>query len=72
MSTSMNHEFSKVNGEHLQRSAYVYVRQSTYYQVEHHRESTARQYNLVEYAKELGWSTGSIVVVDEDQARSAA
>ena len=31
---------SKVSTAHLQRWAYIYVRQSTAAQVEHHREST--------------------------------
>ncbi len=38
----------KVSTAHLDRLAYVYVRQSTGYQVIHHRESTERQYKLRE------------------------
>lgn len=68
----MNHEHHKITTEHLERAAYVYVRQSSYYQVEHHRESKARQYNLVQWAKELGWPAERIVVVDEDQGKSGA
>ena len=34
----------KIKPEHLQRAAYVYVRQSTSYQVRHHREGQQRQY----------------------------
>jgi DNA invertase Pin-like site-specific DNA recombinase len=45
---------TKVTSAHLQRVAVVYVRQSTPGQVEHHRESTARQYALAERARELG------------------
>ena len=37
---------SKIKVSHLQRAAYVYIRQSTPGQVEHNRESTARQYAL--------------------------
>jgi hypothetical protein len=34
---------SKIKTSHLQRAAYVYIRQSTPGQVEHNRESTVRQ-----------------------------
>ena len=51
---------------HRQRHAVVYVRQSTPGQVEHHRESTARQYALADRARELGWAPDQVQVVDED------
>ena len=44
----------KIKPEHLRRAAFVYVRQSTPSQVEYHRESTQRQYALVERARSLG------------------
>ncbi len=47
---------NKVKPTHLQRCAYVYVRQSTAAQVEYNRESTQRQYNFVDRAISLGWS----------------
>ncbi len=62
---------SKVRDDHVQRRACVYVRQSTYFQVLHHRESTERQYNLRQRAIDLGWSPQSIEVIDEDQGQSA-
>jgi len=62
----------KVQVTHLRRLAVVYVRQSTLQQVEHHRESTRRQYALTERAVELGWSPPQVVVIDEDQGRSGA
>jgi hypothetical protein len=37
---------SKVKPNHLQRAAYVYIRQSSQTQVENNRESTARQYEF--------------------------
>ncbi len=37
-------EPSKITSDHLRRSAIVYIRQSSATQVEHNRESTARQY----------------------------
>ena len=62
----------KVQPSHLARSAVVYVRQSTFVQVAKNRESTRRQYDLVQRAVELGWNDDQIVVIDEDQGRSGA
>jgi DNA invertase Pin-like site-specific DNA recombinase len=63
---------SKIKPSHLQRAAWVYVRQSTPGQVEHNRESTARQYALSDRACELGWSKQQVVVVDEDLGLSGS
>lgn len=52
--------------------AYVYVRQSTLWQVHEHQESTERQYRLQERALELGWPPTAIAVIDEDQGRSGS
>ena len=60
----------KISDEHLQRMAIVYVRQSTQQQVLEHRESTARQYALVDRAGALGWPTAAVCVIDEDQGQS--
>ena len=62
----------KIRPEHLDRAAYVYVRQSSLYQVEHHREGRLRQYDLVAWAQEVGWAKERIVVLDEDQGKSSA
>jgi DNA invertase Pin-like site-specific DNA recombinase len=62
---------SKIAHQHLERKAYVYVRQSTMGQVERNTESRERQYELAERAVELGWSAAEVVVVDEDQGQSA-
>ena len=59
---------SKITADHLARSAYVYVRQSTPGQVHRNHESRRRQYSLAERAKQLGWS--DVVVVDDDLAIS--
>jgi len=59
-------EITKIAAGHLRRSAFIYVRQSTTAQVEHNRESTDRQYRLVERAVELGWERAQITVVDKD------
>ena len=63
---------SKIRPSHLQRLAYVYIRQSTPGQVEHNRESTARQYVLGERACQLGWPKQQVVVIDEDLGLSGS
>lgn len=60
----------KIGERHLSRSAYVYVRQSTQYQVDHNRESGRRQYALVDKARLLGWK--EIQVVDDDMGCSGS
>jgi DNA invertase Pin-like site-specific DNA recombinase len=62
----------KIKPTHLQRSAYVYVRQSTAAQVEYNRESTERQYKLMDRAISLGWPKKQVRVIDEDLAQSGA
>lgn len=63
---------SKIKPAHTQRTAFVYIRQSSPSQVENNRESTARQYALVDRARELGWDRDQITVVDEDLGISGA
>jgi DNA invertase Pin-like site-specific DNA recombinase len=62
----------KIQRSHLERRAYVYVRQSTAKQVFENTESTTRQYALAERARALGWSQGGIEIIDEDLGRSGA
>jgi DNA invertase Pin-like site-specific DNA recombinase len=62
----------KIRPDHLDRLAFVYVRQSTLFQVLEHTASTARQYDLVQRARDLGWSQASITVIDQDQGCSGA
>ena len=59
---------NKITPEHLARSAFVYVRQSTAYQVINNLESQRRQYGLVERARQLGWE--DVQVVDDDLGKS--
>ncbi len=63
---------SKVASRHLQRKAYLYVRQSTIRQVFENTESTKRQYDLRRRAVALGWSDGDVVVIDSDLGKSGA
>lgn len=67
----MNPE-SKVTASHLQRAAYLYIRQSTLRQVLENTESTERQYALRRRAVTLGWPEERIVVIDHDQGQSGA
>jgi len=62
----------KIQPAHTQRAAYVYIRQSTPGQVEHNRESTARQYALADRACQLGWPKAQVVVIDEDLGLSGS
>ena len=65
-------DLSKIRPAHTQRTAYVYIRQSTPGQVEHNRESTARQYALADQACQLGWSKEHVVLIDEDLGLSGS
>lgn len=61
----------KIDGRHLDRLAIVYVRQSNPYQVLQHRESKELQYNLSQHAVSLGWPQERVLIIDEDQGKSA-
>src|SRR6187455_1096757 len=61
---------TKITPEHLARSAFVYVRQSTADQVLNHHESRRRQYALVDRARALGWA--AVEVIDDDLGRSGS
>jgi DNA invertase Pin-like site-specific DNA recombinase len=62
----------KIRPDHLDRLAQVYVRQSTMIQVRENTASTARQYDLVSRARDLGWPPERIQVIDQDQGHSGA
>jgi len=62
----------KVTAEHLRRDAYLYVRQSTLYQVAHNTESSRRQYDLRGRAVALGWPAERVIIIDIDQGQSGA
>ena len=59
-------EYAKIATTHLRRAAVVYVRQSSASQLERNRESTDRQYALIERAVSLGWPRGAVRVIDAD------
>jgi DNA invertase Pin-like site-specific DNA recombinase len=60
----------KISAKHLERAAYVYIRQSTLQQVLQNLESSRRQYTLQDRARELGFQ--EVVVIDEDLGISGA
>lgn len=62
----------KVRAHHLDRVACIYVRQSTLAQVQHHRQSTERQYGFVQRAEALGWPQNRVAVIDEDLGKSGS
>jgi DNA invertase Pin-like site-specific DNA recombinase len=70
-STSPANPHPKITPTHLQRLAYVYVRQSSPKQVAQNKESQQYQRQLQGRAIELGWASDRVRVVDSDQARSA-
>ena len=60
----------KITESHRCRKAYVYIRQSSQFQVENNRESAGLQYALVDRAKALGFA--QVELVDEDQGCSGS
>jgi DNA invertase Pin-like site-specific DNA recombinase len=63
---------SKIRPAHLERQAFIYIRQSTLFQVRVHTASTARQYDLAQRARDLGWPREHITIIDQDQGHSGA
>src|SRR3981189_3207000 len=59
---------TKITADHLGRSAFVYIRQSTADQLLHNLESRGRQYGLANRARLLVWPT--VEVIDDDLGRS--
>lgn len=64
--------FPKIEPRHLTRRAIVYIRQSTPRQVQNNQESTRRQYQLAERARQMGWPAPQVEVIDEDLGLSGA
>ncbi len=65
-------ENNKIRDDHLQRDAYLYVRQSSVRQVYEHKESTKRQYALADRAVALGWPRERIITIDSDLGKSGS
>jgi DNA invertase Pin-like site-specific DNA recombinase len=60
----------KLEATHLQRTAVVYVRQSSLAQVSGHLESQRLQYGMATKAQELGFR--QVVTIDDDLGRTAS
>jgi DNA invertase Pin-like site-specific DNA recombinase len=58
----------KIQSSHIERDAYVYIRQSSMQQVRTRLEGQRRQYDLRERALEHGFQR--VVIIDEDLGRS--
>ena len=56
----------KITSFHRERTALIYLRQSSMAQVREHTESTRSQYGLAETAAGLGWARTAIEVIDTD------
>ena len=61
---------TKINPEHLDRKAIVYLRQSSLSQVKHNIESQRLQYALTDRASQLGFK--QVEIIDKDLGASAA
>jgi DNA invertase Pin-like site-specific DNA recombinase len=59
-----------ISPQHLQRSAFVYVRQSSPNQVRKNQESHRRQEHMVEHVATLGWPPCRIIMLDGDTGRT--
>jgi DNA invertase Pin-like site-specific DNA recombinase len=62
----------RITSNHLGRAAFVYIRQSTVTQLERNRESTDRQYKLVDRAVQLGWRRDQVRLIDDDLGLSGS
>jgi DNA invertase Pin-like site-specific DNA recombinase len=60
----------KIQATHRERSAYVYIRQSSMQQVRHAKEGQQRQYALEARAQELGFPR--VEVIDDDLGKSGS
>lgn len=65
----MNNQ-EKIRPEHRERTAFIYARQSTTFQVMHNQTSTERQVALSDLALALGWDRSRIELVTSDLGRS--
>ena len=61
---------AKIQPWHLERLAFVYVRQSSPYQVMFNKESAEVQTKLRDLAVAWGWSPSRVIVITDDQAQS--
>lgn len=66
LATDSAGEAPKISPSHLERRAYVYVRQSTAGQVRKNPDGRENQQSLAERATALGWPSERVRVIDSD------
>ena len=69
-SSSLTHPL--ISTEHLNRTATIYLRQSSQGQVERNTGSQRFQRNQIEMARAYGWSEDLIEIIDEDLGKSGS
>ena len=62
----------KIQPQHRQRLACVYIRQSTTAQVRHHQESQLNQERMADRAQQLGWPAAQVQLITEDLGKSGS
>ena len=62
---------AKIRSEHLERRAFVYIRQSSPQQLRDHAEGRRRQFQMIDWAERAGWSKERIAVIDEEGKTAA-
>src|SRR5258708_35268453 len=61
-----------IKPQHLERIAYVYLRQSSPGQVRRNHEGRQRQQAMAERVAGLGWGASKIVLLDGDSGQSGS
>jgi hypothetical protein len=61
-----------IKPKHLERTAYVYLRQSSPGQVRRNREGRQRQQAMADRVAALGWVASKIVLLDGDSGQSGS
>ncbi len=69
---SFQNERAKIQRRHIEKLAFIYVRQSTAQSVKKHVVSGQRQADIQLLAHELGWQKENIIVVTADTGTSGA
>ena len=62
----------KISRRHLERTAFVYLRQSSPHQVKKNVESAELQRRMKEHVKQWGWPTRQIKMLGGDTAKSGS
>src|SRR5437867_12205494 len=62
---------AKIRPEHLQRRAFVYIRQSSPQQLRDHVEGRRRQFQMTDWPETVGWPNERIAGTDEEGKTAA-